>query len=50
MPITEDDAMSDDEQIFHVSNSMELFGRLITNHPEFWRKVGRPLSRGGAAR
>lgn len=32
--------MSDDEQIFHVSNSMELFGRLITNHPEFWRKVG----------
>jgi len=40
MPITEDDAMSDDEQIFHVSNSMELFGRLITNHPEFWRKVG----------
>jgi hypothetical protein len=32
--------MSADEQIFHVSNSMELFGRLIANHPEFWRKVG----------
>jgi len=31
---------NDDDQIFHVSNSMEFWGRQIANHPAFWRKVG----------
>jgi hypothetical protein len=32
--------MSSDEEIFHVSNSMDFFGRLIANYPAFWRKLG----------
>ena len=32
--------MSNDDQIFHVSNSMDFFGRLIAKYPRFWRSAG----------
>jgi len=32
--------MSSEEEIFHVSNSMEFFGRLIAQYPDLWRKIG----------
>lgn len=34
-------ASPEDASIFQVSNSMALFGWLICDHPELWKKIGR---------
>ena len=32
--------MSNDDQIFRVSSSMDFFSRIVSKYPDFWRKVG----------